>query len=240
VQTEPDRLHPRHTETDEVDLCSGFHERPDPMTPAWLESGSTHERPSPPYSPSNDTAEPLFTYVPRDLNDAVERWLPKLRRMAAYWAFPEDPDDLLQEVWLELHRSWGTVVAAKSPLAMALQIAKRRCVKVRRRRRGLLPWPFVRDEAWPEDTPAVGVEQDPERRVAALQEARRLHQIISGLGDRQREAFLCRRLYELTGEETAEVLRTTRKEAYKLEEAARLKIEAEWNRQKARRERGEQ
>jgi RNA polymerase sigma factor (sigma-70 family) len=212
------------------------------MTPAFyecLEAGSTHERQSRPYSVSNETAEPLFNYVPRDLDDAVERWLPKLRRMAAYWAFPEDPDDLLQEIWLELHRSWRTVVAANSPLAMALQIAKRRCVKLRRRRRGLLPWPFVRDDAGAEDTGAVGVDQDPERQVAAMQEARRLHQIISRLGDRHREAFLCRRLYELTGEETAEVLRTTRKEAYKLEEVARMKVEAEWHRWKARRQRGE-
>jgi RNA polymerase sigma factor (sigma-70 family) len=181
-----------------------------------------------------------FAYVPRDLNDAVEHWLPKLRRMAAYWAFPEEPDDLLQEIWLELHRSWCAVIAAKSPLAMALSIAKRRCGKFRRRGTRLPLWPFVRHEASPEDARAFGVEhEDPERHIAVMQEARALHQIISSLGERQREAFLCRRFYELSGEETAEVLRTTRREAYKLEEAARMKIEAEWKRWTLRRERGE-
>jgi RNA polymerase sigma factor (sigma-70 family) len=192
-----------------------------------------------PSDPADDSAEPSdFGYVPRDLDDAVERWLPKMRRMAAYWAFPEDPDALLQEIWLELHRSWSVIIAADSPLAMALQIAKRRCGKFVRRKRRFLRWPFVRDEPPSEPPAGEAHHHDPERRMAVLQEVRLLHRIISRLGEREREAFLCRRLHGLTGEETAQVMNVTRREAYTLEEDARMKIEAEWKRQKPRRGRG--
>jgi RNA polymerase sigma factor (sigma-70 family) len=239
VLIEPERLDPNQGETDETEQCSGFHERLHPMTSALCarhDAEPSHDGAPLPCSPSNETTDPssLFTHAPRDMDDAVERWLPKLRRMAAYWAFPEEPDDMLQEIWLELYRSWNAVLAATSPLAMALQIAKRRCIKCRRSRRRSLRWPF----ASLEDASAQGVaDDDPERHVAVTEEARRVHQVISSLDDRQREAFLCRRFYDLTGEETAKVLGTTRGEAYKLEETARMKIESELKRWKLRHDR---
>jgi RNA polymerase sigma factor (sigma-70 family) len=180
-------------------------------------------------------ADAPFDYVPRDLHDAVERWLPRMRKMAAAWALSHEVDDLLQDIWLELHRSWAVVIGAHSPLAMALEIAKRRCHKTLRKKKAVLRSPLLQAEL-PGDEPAARAarQSDPERQAAISQDVSSLHAILATLGERQRDAFLCRRVHGMTGEETAQVLKTTLRAAYALEEEARMKIEAEWRRRKHR------
>ena len=82
--------------------------------------------------------------------------------------------------------------------------------------------------------PADARPNDPERQAAIAEDVSLLHGILATLDERQREAFLCRRVHGMTGEETAQVLNTTTRAAYALEEEARMKIEAEWKRRKLR------
>lgn len=189
-----------------------------------------------PCAAANDSAmaPAPFGYVPRDLQDAIERWLPRMRRMAAAWALSHEVDDLLQDIWLELHRSWSVVIAAQSPLAMALEIAKRRCHKALRKKKGVLRSPLLQAEQSSERAVRDGRRSDPERQASIAEDVSSLHAILATLDERQREAFLCRRVHGMTGEETAQVLKTTTRAAYALEEEARMKIEAEWNRRKLR------
>ncbi len=184
---------------------------------------------------ANDSAAPgtPFDYVPRDLQDAVERWLPRMRRMAAAWALSQEVDDLLQDIWLELHRSWSVVTAAQSPLAMALEIARRRCHKALRKKKAVQRTPVLREALSTEPAPDPRP-SDPERQAAVAEDVSSLHAILATLDERQRDAFLCRRVHGMTGEETAQVLKITTRAAYALEEEARMKIEAEWKRRKLR------
>lgn len=195
-----------------------------------------------PCAAANDSAMPAspFGYVPRDLHDAIERWLPRMRRMAAAWALSHEVDDLLQDIWLELHRSWSAVITAQSPLAMALEIAKRRCHKALRKKKAVLRSPVLHAELPSEQPARDGRPSDPERQAAIAEDVSSLHAILATLNERQRDAFLCRRVHGMTGEETAQVLKTTTRAAYALEEEARMKIEAEWKRRKLRGGRDEQ
>jgi RNA polymerase sigma factor (sigma-70 family) len=243
VQGEEHRFGRQCGELDIDELCSGFHERPPP-------SHGTIQAPPPPSpaeqvlqlsSAANDAAAPSdrFDYVPSDLNDAVERWLPCMRRIATAAARNHEVDDLLQEIWLELHRSWAAVVSADSPLAMALRIAKRRCNNSLRNKSFRLLWPFVQEEPNEaklalHDLPQI----DPERQAELSQDLRLLLQLLERLHPRQREAFWWRRIHGLTGEETAKVMNVTTKAAYALEEDARMKIETEWKKRTTCRPRG--
>lgn len=229
MQSEEYRFGRQCGELDIDELCSGFQERP----PSFHVVAPAPPPPSPaeqvpPTSAANDAGD-RFDYVPSDLNDAVERWLPCMRRIAAAAARSHEVDDLLQEIWLELHRSWAAVVSADSPLAMALRIAKRRCNKSLRNRSFRLLWPFVREEPSEAALAVHDLPQlDPERQLELSQELRLLLQILERLNPRQRDAFWWRRLHGLTGEETAKVMNVTTKAAYALEEDARMKIESEW------------
>jgi RNA polymerase sigma factor (sigma-70 family) len=233
VQGEEHRFGRQCGELDIDELCSGFHERR-PSFDGALQAPllpSSAEQVLRTSSAANDAAAPSdrFNYVPSDLNDAVERWLPCMRRIAAAAARQQEVDDLLQEIWLELHRSWAAVVSADSPLAMALRIAKRRCNKSLRNRSFRLLWPFVRDEPSEVELAVHDLPQlDPERQLELSQALRLLLQILERLPPRQREAFCWRRMHGLTGDETAKVMNVTTKAAYALEEDARMKIESEW------------
>ena len=242
MQGEEHRFGRQCAELDIDELCSGFHER-------LPSSQDTLQTPLPappaeqalPRSAANDAAAPSdrFDYVPSDLNDAVERWLPCMRRIASAAARHHEVDDLLQEIWLELHRSWAAVVSADSPLAMALRIAKRRCNNSLRNRSFRLLWPFVREE--PSETELIVHDLpqiDPERQAELSQDLRSLLQILERIHPRQREAFWWRRIHGLTGEETARVMNVTTKAAYALEEDARMKIESEWKKRTTCRRRG--
>ena len=243
MQGEEHRFGRQCGELDIDELCSGFHERP-PSFDGTVQASVTRTPAEPmlrPSSAANDAAAPgeRFDYVPSDLNDAIERWLPCMRRIAAAAARNHEVDDLLQEIWLELHRSWAAVVSAESPLAMALRIAKRRCNKSLRNRSWRLLWPFVREEPSDallavHDLPRV----DPERQAELSQDLSLLLQLLERLHPRQREAFWWRRIHGLTGEETAKVMNVTTKAAYALEEDARMKIESEWKKRTTCRRRG--
>jgi RNA polymerase sigma factor (sigma-70 family) len=228
VQGEEHRFGRQCGELDIDELCSGFHERPPSLhgTAAANDPALSAAQAAAPHAAAPSDR---FAYIPRDLNDAVERWLPCMRRIASAAGRQHEVDDLLQEIWLELHRSWAAVISADSPLAMALRIAKRRCNNSLRNKSFRLLWPFPREQ--PSDAqlatralPAI----DPERQAELSQELRSLLQILERVPLRQREAFWWRRIHGLSGEETARVMNVTTKAAYALEEDARMKIESEW------------
>ena len=243
MQSEEHRFGRQCAELDIDELCSGFHERL-PSDPGTLQAPPAPLPAQPVLQPrvaANDSAAPgnRFDYVPRDLHDAVERWLPCMRRIAAAAARTHEVDDLLQEIWLELHRSWPAVVSADSPLAMALRIAKRRCNNSLRSKSFRLLWPFLREEPGETELAEHDLPQiDPERQAELSQELRLLLQILERIQPRQREAFWWRRIHGLTGEETARVMNVTTKAAYALEEDARMKIETEWKKRTTCRLRG--
>jgi RNA polymerase sigma-70 factor, ECF subfamily len=127
----------------------------------------------------------------------VERYQPGLRYYLRKMLFGvREPDDVLQEVWLDVFRSIARLVEPDAFRAWLYQVARARAMKsLRRRRLSFEPMDEV-------ESAEVG----PESETFAAEDAQHVHQALDMLPAAQREVLVLRYIEGMSYEEIARVV----------------------------------
>jgi RNA polymerase sigma-70 factor, ECF subfamily len=153
--------------------------------------------------PQNSRAEPLtFEEVYDDNVDFV--W----RVVARLGVRPAAVEDVVQEVFVVVHRKLGEFQGMSSVRTWLFQIARGAVYNHRRtvRRKETPTTPSDTDESFDvERVPARG-ESSPEMAAARAQAVRLLHAILSDMDDQKREVFVLAELEQLPAPEIAEAI----------------------------------
>jgi len=136
-----------------------------------------------------------------DLFDAHARRLHRLCRLLL--SDPQEAEEVVQEVFLKLHKAQGEGTAALSWAAWLTRVAVNLCHD--RRRAGWWPrWRYRTDRS--EDVGLMAREPNPEEAAIGEETLRRIWTAFRRLSDRQREVFVLRHLEGWTTEEVATAL----------------------------------
>jgi RNA polymerase sigma-70 factor (ECF subfamily) len=150
----------------------------------------------------------------------VERYQPGLRYYLGKMLFGVcEADDVLQEVWLEVYRSIARLNDADAFRAWLYQVARRRAIKLFRRRR--LQFESLEDVGSDE----LGAEAD----AFAAEEVRGVHRALDELPAAQREVLVLRYVEGMSYEEIARVVDcevgTVRSRLHYAKRAVRIRLE---------------
>jgi RNA polymerase sigma-70 factor, ECF subfamily len=129
----------------------------------------------------------------------VERYQPGLRYYLRKMLFGvREPDDVLQDVWLDVFRSIARLVEPDAFRAWLYQVARARALKsLRRRRLSFEPMDEV-------ESAEVG----PESETFAAEEAQQVHRALDVLPAAQREVLVLRYIENMSYEEIARIVDT--------------------------------
>lgn len=128
---------------------------------------------------------------------------PRLYHFCRYLAGFADADDVLQDVFLKVHRARGTYAPGGSVVAWTFAIARTTCIDRQRRRKrrpehATGPEQMMKHEA--EST------CDPEARAADRAFARALEQALACLSENLRSAYVLVKLEDMSHLEAAAIL----------------------------------
>jgi RNA polymerase sigma-70 factor (ECF subfamily) len=143
----------------------------------------------------------------------------------------QDAEDLVQEVFLQAFRAWGTFEGRSSPKTWLYTIAARACQRMHRLRAGEPARVGSLEELLPFGEPriaAITTEQDDSTQAAIRNEAReRAEQAIASLPDEFRVPLILKEIVELTVPEVAGILGLEEGTVKSRVHRARLRIRAE-------------
>lgn len=168
-----------------ADEPSGTHRRPMRLE-MW---NVLHEAKSIPEVVSNDELSKLR---PATAADAMRVWEPVILRICMRDVAPHDQPDLVQDIFLAMHKAWTThVISSECPFAYTLKIAIN-CRKQllggiarqERRRRFLESIRFLQPERAHQETPVEEITSAREQLKLILEQG------LGTLPKRQREAFV--------------------------------------------------
>jgi RNA polymerase sigma-70 factor (ECF subfamily) len=153
----------------------------------------------------------------------------------------QDAEDLVQEVFLQAFRAWGSFEGRSSPKTWLYTIAARVCQRMHRPRAGEPARIGSLEELLPFGEPriaAIADEQDDATQAAIRREAReRAEQAIAELPDEFRVPLILKEIVELTVPEVAEILGLEEGTVKSRVHRARLRIRAEIDKALPRQER---
>src|SRR5262245_57836654 len=150
--------------------------------------------------------------------ELVERYGPRLRYFVRRMLDAGDPDDVLQEVWLDVFRGLPRLLDSTAFPAWVYRLARDRVLRtLRRKRPAHLPLHDV-------DV----VEEEPDDRFKA-EDAGRIHTDLGELATEQREVLVLRFVEEMSYEAIAQVIDspvgTVRSRLHYAKQALRLVLE---------------
>jgi RNA polymerase sigma-70 factor (ECF subfamily) len=126
--------------------------------------------------------------------ELVGRYAPRLRYFVRKM-LDADPDDVLQDVWLDVFRGVGRLLDAGAFPAWVYRVARdRTCRVLRRQRRDAVPL----GDLEPAD--------DPAEREFTAEEAGRIHKALGELTPDHREVLLLRFLEDMAYDDIAQVI----------------------------------
>ncbi len=144
---------------------------------------------------------------------------------------PQDAEDLVQEVFLQAYRSWGSFEGRSSPRTWLYTIAARACQRMHRPRAGEPEHIGSLEELLPFGEPRTAViadEQDDAVQAAIRREAReRGEHAIASLPDEFRVPLILKEIVGLTVPEVANILGLEEGTVKSRVHRARLRIRAE-------------
>lgn len=127
----------------------------------------------------------------------MDRYQPRLRYYITKMLFGlREPDDVLQEIWIDVFRAISRLIDADAFRAWLYQVARSRTLKELRKRR-------LTFQPLDENEPA-GVDQDTE--IFAAEEAQSVHAALDKLGAPHREVLVLRYIEEMSYEEIARIV----------------------------------
>jgi RNA polymerase sigma-70 factor (ECF subfamily) len=143
----------------------------------------------------------------------------------------QDAEDLVQEVFLQAFRAWGSFEGRSSPKTWLYTIAGRACQRMHRPRAGEPARIGSLEELLPFGEPriaAIAAEQDDSTQTAIRKEAReRVEQAIASLPDVFRVPLILKEIVGLTVPEVADILGLEEGTVKSRVHRARLRIRAE-------------
>jgi RNA polymerase sigma-70 factor (ECF subfamily) len=150
----------------------------------------------------------------------VERYQPGLRYYLGKMLFGvREPDDVLQDVWLDMFRSIARLIEPDAFRAWLYQVARARALKsLRRRRLNFEPL---------DEVPSTDI--DPETEAFAAEEAQAVNRALDELPATQREVLVLRYVEGMSYEEIARVVAcevgTVRSRLHYAKRAVRIQLE---------------
>lgn len=126
--------------------------------------------------------------------ELVERWTPRLRYYLRRMLDGPDADDVLQDVWLDVHRGLGRLSEVGAFPAWLFRLARDRVYRLLRRRRRTEPLLDL-------DPPAT--DDGPE---FSAEDATRIHAALAGLPPEQREVVVLRYVQGMSYDDIAAVV----------------------------------
>jgi RNA polymerase sigma-70 factor (ECF subfamily) len=150
----------------------------------------------------------------------VARYQPRLRYYLRKMLFGlREPDDVLQDVWLDVFRSIARLIDADAFRAWLYQVARARALKeFRKRRLSFQPLEEVH-------TTDVG----PETEIFAADDARSVHLALDKLATAHREVLVLRYIEDMSYEEIARIVNcqigTIRSRLFYAKQALRNELE---------------
>jgi len=116
----------------------------------------------------------------------------------------EEAADLLQEIFLRVHRHLGSFRGRSSLKTWIYRIAINRC---RSRLRRVQPsWVGLAEEGYDGATPLEDLRRDPEQRAMASETSRRVGRLLARVPSPYRETLYLREIEELSYKEIAEIM----------------------------------
>jgi RNA polymerase sigma-70 factor (ECF subfamily) len=129
--------------------------------------------------------------------ELMERYQPRLRYYLRKMLFGMgEPDDVLQDVWLDVFRSIARLNDADAFRSWLYQVARARALKVLRKRR--LSFEPLED--------VESAEIGPETEIFTAEEVQRVHRALDELPAAQREVLVLRYIEDMSYEEIARIV----------------------------------